>query len=174
MRPTGKKMQLRQSLLAALLAAAAILGCMSAAQAQVVDREYRYDLVLLFPYGTQHPQVGAEVEVKNSDHVVVRDHARYFFSSALTKAAFEKDPERYLPGGHGWCLLDLYHRADDPAQTGEMLHPGDPRARSYVIGRWFFHRDLSARDEFEKDPRSIENRTIAALMWLTLKKRGLI
>lgn len=167
-------MGLRESLLAALLMAAAILGCVSTTQAQTVDREYRYDLVLLFPYGTQSPQVGAEVEVKDSDHIVVRDRARYFFSSALTKAAFEKDPERYLPGGHGWCLRDLYRRADDPAQTRDMPHPGDPRARIYVIGRWFFFRDLDARNEFEKDPRSMEHRTIAALVWLALKKRGVI
>lgn len=127
-------------------------------------KSYSYDLVMLFPGGSANPNEG--VEVRGSEtHTVIRDGARYLFSSAETKALFEKNPRWYLPGGDGLCLLGWHRRASGAPHKGLLPPPGDPRARTYVLGRWFLHGSKDAEREFEQDPYTIEPRASLAMEW---------
>lgn len=133
-----------------------------------VMRSYTYDLVMLFPGGAQNPNEGLEVRGSES-YAVIHQGARYLFASAETKDLFVKNPQWYLPGGDGLCLLGWHRRATGAPHKGELPPTGDPRARTYAVGRWYFHGGKGAEREFEKDPYAIEKSTAEAMAWRAKK-----
>jgi len=164
---------LRLILIFALIALSSFTAPANAQTEKNITRSYTYDLVMLFPGGSQNPNEGVEVRGTTA-HTVIVGNGSYLFSSAETKALFEKNPAWYLPGGDGLCLLGWHRRAVGAPHKGELPPTGDPTARTFARGKWYFHGGKGAEREFEKDPYTIEVRTGEAMAWRAekLKRSG--
>lgn len=158
-------------ILALALMALSSFASAANAQTEIVTRSYKIDLVMLFPGGSHNPNEG--VEVRGSEtYAAIYGSARYLFSSADTKALFQRNPEWYLPGGDGLCLQGWYNRASGAPFKGELPPPGDPRARTFANGQWYFHGGKDPERQFEKDPYTIDERARLAMEWWANKRKG--
>lgn len=68
----------------------------------------------------------------------------YRFLDAESREAFRKEPERYLPGVGGHCIVHLV--------DVEEAVPGDPRFGVYYKRRLYLCADASSREQFARDP----------------------
>ena len=119
---------------------------------------FGYDLTKLFPGGATNPNDG-ELVMGNVRHRVQHDGVTFLFATADAAETFGEQPDRYLPGGGGYCLLGLHRRATHAPHKGDMPPPGDPTARTFGDGRWYFHGGPGAEKIFEQDPATIDART---------------
>ncbi len=72
------------------------------------------------------------------------DGRRFRFVDPEAREAFLKEPERYLPGDGGHCVV---HRVDEGQEV-----PGDPRFGVYYKGRLYLCADALSRQRFAEDP----------------------
>lgn len=119
---------------------------------------YGYDLTKLFPGGATNPNDG-ELVMGSVRHRVDHDGVTFLFVTAEAAEIFGEQPDRYLPGGGGYCLLGLHRRATGAPHKGDMPPPGDPAAPTFGDGRWYFHGGPGAEKIFEEDPATIDART---------------
>ena len=78
----------------------------------------------------------------NGNHLVVHDGVTYLFQSEQTKAAFEANPERYLPAYGGFCAYGV--------AVGKKFH-GDPDVWEVVDGRLYLNLDNKIKGIWAKD-----------------------
>lgn len=126
-----------------------------------------YDMVTLFPGGSKNPNDG-ELVLGERKHRVKHAGAEFYFANADNKSKFEENPEYYLPGAGGNCLLGLHRRAVGAKHNGDLMPPpGHPAARTYANGQWYFHGGPKAEKIFEIDdgPDSIDERAAKAVAY---------
>jgi YHS domain-containing protein len=88
------------------------------------------------------------------------DGATYYFQSADDKAAFDKEPQRYVPQYGGYCAM---------AMTMGKLEDGDPNYFFVYDGKLFLQRNEKAHMMFSKDPEG--NRKKADENWSRLQSQ---
>ena len=77
-----------------------------------------------------------------ADHSTLHDGAVYRFASADHKAAFERDPKRYLPAYGGFCAFGV--------SVGAKFD-GDPEVFKVVDGRLFLNLNSEIQQKWEGD-----------------------
>lgn len=90
--------------------------------------------------------LGGELEIGAFDHFVVHDGAVWLFASEANRAAFEGDPERYVPAFGGFCAYCL--------STGAKLHPNIRTVSSHE-GHVYFFRNAVQMSNFNRDPEGV-------------------
>ncbi len=78
----------------------------------------------------------------NAEHSTLHDGAVYRFASAKNQAAFEADPERYLPAYGGFCAFGV--------SVGAKFD-GDPEVFSVVNGRLYLNLNSGIQQKWEED-----------------------
>ena len=86
-------------------------------------------------------QDGTAVRGK-ADHSTLHDGAVYRFASAGHKAAFERDPARYLPAYGGFCAFGV--------SVGAKFD-GDPEVFRVVDGRLYLNLNSEIQQKWEGD-----------------------
>lgn len=77
-----------------------------------------------------------------ADHSVLHEGTVYRFASARHKAAFEADPERYLPAYGGFCAFGV--------AVGAKFD-GDPEVFRVVDGRLYLNLNGGIQEKWEED-----------------------
>jgi YHS domain-containing protein len=88
------------------------------------------------------------------------DGAAYYFQSGDDKAAFDKEPERYVPQYGGYCAM---------AMTMGKLEDADPNYFLVYEGKLFLQRNEKAHMMFSNDPEG--NRKKADENWSKLQSQ---
>jgi YHS domain-containing protein len=83
----------------------------------------------------------------------------YHLSSAEAKAAFVKEPDKFIPQYAGFCVAGV---------SKGKRYPGDPTVFAVVDGRTYLFFDENAKKTFEANPT--ETITTADATWSELKK----
>lgn len=78
----------------------------------------------------------------NGNHVVVHQGVTYLFQSEKSRAAFEKDPERFLPAYGGFCAYGV--------AVGKKF-AGDPDVWEIVDDRLYLNLDNKIQGVWAKD-----------------------
>ncbi len=81
------------------------------------------------------------------------DGRLFRFADAESREAFLREPERYLPGNGGRCVVRQVDR-------GESV-PGDPRFGVYYRDRLYLCSDAESRARFARDPRRYADADLA-------------
>jgi len=126
------------------------------AQAQNLDKTGRalqgYDPVAFFTQGKPvkgNPAISSKI-----------NGATYHFASAEDKAAFDKDPTKYIPQFGGYCAYGV--------SKGDLVKI-EVDAFQIVDGRLLLQYNKSIRDKFNKDPQA--NLKTADANWPTVSKK---
>lgn len=77
----------------------------------------------------------------NSEHAVVHDGVTYYFANATTMAAFEADPDAYLPQFGGFCAYAI--------ALGKKFD-GDPKYADIVDGKLYLFVNAAVYDTYKK------------------------
>ena len=78
----------------------------------------------------------------NGHFVSVANGATYLFSTAENKAAFDTNPDQYLPAFGGYCAYGVF---------AEKKFYGDPEVYRIVDGRLYLNLDAKVQDIWLKD-----------------------
>ena len=78
----------------------------------------------------------------NGHFVVVHDGVNYLFANEANKAAFERNPQKYLPAYGGYCAFGV--------SVGKKF-VGDPEVWRVVDGRLYLNLDVNVQDQWLKD-----------------------
>ena len=78
----------------------------------------------------------------NGHFVAVHDGVTYLFASAENRAAFERDPQRYLPAYGGFCAYGV--------SVGKKFY-GDPEVWRVVDGKLYLSLDARIQDAWLED-----------------------
>ncbi len=78
----------------------------------------------------------------NGHFVAEHEGVTYLFVDAENLAAFQKDPERYVPAYGGWCAFGV--------SVGKKF-VGDPEVWRVVDGRLYLNLDANIQDDWLKD-----------------------
>lgn len=85
------------------------------------------------------------------------DGMRYYFVSAQNKAAFNEDPDRFLPQFGGYCSMGV--------SRGKKMD-ADPTVFKIIDGKLYVFSKPQALDEAEQDPQVLAR---ARQVWQALK-----
>jgi len=86
-------------------------------------------------------QIGNRIE-GSAEHTAVHDGVAYYFASTDTKAAFERNPQRYVPQNGGFCTFGV--------SVGKKFD-GNPRYAAVESGRLYLFLNEAIYREFQKD-----------------------
>lgn len=96
-------------------------------------------------------------------YVVVVRRQVYHLASAEAKAAFTRDPDRFLPQYNGSCATSLASRRQ---------YAADPRLFHVVDGKTYLFRDDDAKKQFEANPsQTIEKADVNSAKVQTPRQR---
>lgn len=91
-------------------------------------------------------------------HASVHDGVEYYFSTAETKAAFEANPDAFLPQNGGFCTLGISVR---------KKLDGDTRYADIVDGKLYLFVNAAVYASYEKDKAGVIAK--AASIWPELR-----
>lgn len=86
-------------------------------------------------------QIGNRIE-GSAEHTAVHDGVAYYFASTDNKAAFERNPQRYVPQNGGFCTFGV--------SVGKKFD-GNPRYAAVESGRLYLFLNEAIYREFQKD-----------------------
>lgn len=101
---------------------------------------YRYDVVSYF---SGKPQEGS------SNNIVKYMGADYYFANPQNKAAFQKDPNKYLPQYGGYCafaMADSNEKVEVNPKTYKIIN-----GKLYLFYNKFFTNTLTSWNKDEKN-----------------------
>lgn len=132
------------------LAALALVATVAAGPAFAAD-EYNTSNGLTAagaPLGLHGVDPVAFIELGNridgsARETAVYDGVAYYFDSAESKAAFEANPEKYLPQNGGFCTFGV--------SVGKKFD-GDPEFAALVDGKLYVFLNQEIFEMFQKDP----------------------
>ncbi len=78
----------------------------------------------------------------NGHYLSVHDGVTYLFESQANKAAFDANPDQYLPAYGGYCAFG--------ASVGKKF-VGDPEVWRVIEGRLYLNLDTNIQDDWLKD-----------------------
>lgn len=120
------------------IAAALIASVTAAVAAQVSD----YDLPGVGGYDLVSYQQESGPVRGSGFHVSVHEGIPYLFASEENKAAFDANPENYLPAYNGYCAMGV--------ALGQKFHT-DPTVYAFVDGTLYLNLDGDIQAKWEQD-----------------------
>jgi len=97
----------------------------------------------------------------NGNYVVAHDGATYQFSSKENMAAFQANPEQYVPAYNGYCAFGV--------SVGKKFI-GDPEVWRVIDGKTYLNLDAGIQNEWLKDvPGRIQT---ADARWKKIKNKN--